>query len=230
MSECFVISSFSIPVFNWMLRNAFSGSPPHLIKLILHFRRMRKRLRPGTLTTSSWTGVTPTRMTWTKATQSSVTGSTRQAAPWSTPAPGLSTRPTVGWRWELRGELELVLSSFYLQPNYTSIINTCNLWRNFDDIQDSWSSVERTIDYYGDHQDIIIANAGPGHWNDPDMVRYDERGQGGTRFIPVDHRQLRSVLRAVQDPDGDVGNIRCPSPHVGGPENHQARLQSNPEK
>jgi len=57
-----------------------------------------------------------------------------------------------------------------MTPNYTSIINTCNLWRNFDDIQDSWSSVERTIDYYGDNQDIIIANAGPGHWNDPDML------------------------------------------------------------
>jgi len=36
--------------------------------------------------------------------------------------------------------------------------------------QDSWNSVERTIDYYGDNQDIIIANAGPGHWNDPDML------------------------------------------------------------
>ena len=58
-----------------------------------------------------------------------------------------------------------------MTPNYTSIINTCSLWRNFDDIQDSWNSVERTIDYYGDHQDVIIANAGPGHWNDPDMVR-----------------------------------------------------------
>merc|ERR1719213_47451 len=57
-----------------------------------------------------------------------------------------------------------------MTPNYTSIINTCNLWRNFDDIQDSWNSVERTIDYYGDNQDIIIANAGPGHWNDPDML------------------------------------------------------------
>ena len=26
------------------------------------------------------------------------------------------------------------------------------------------------IDYYGDNQDTIIPNAGPGHWNDPDMV------------------------------------------------------------
>ena len=56
------------------------------------------------------------------------------------------------------------------QPNYTSIIGTCNLWRNFDDIQDSWQSVASVIDYYGDNQDIIIPNAGPGHWNDPDMV------------------------------------------------------------
>ena len=59
----------------------------------------------------------------------------------------------------------------FFQPNYTAIINTCNLWRNFDDIQDSWSSVASVIDYYGDNQDVIIANAGPGHWNDPDMVR-----------------------------------------------------------
>ncbi|XP_042228163.1 alpha-N-acetylgalactosaminidase-like isoform X2 [Homarus americanus] len=57
-----------------------------------------------------------------------------------------------------------------MTPNYTSIINTCNLWRNFDDIQDSWESVQRIIDYYGDNQDDIVPNAGPGHWNDPDML------------------------------------------------------------
>ncbi|QQP38702.1 AlphaNacetylgalactosaminidaselike, partial [Caligus rogercresseyi] len=50
-----------------------------------------------------------------------------------------------------------------MKPNYTSIINSCNLWRNFDDIQDSWQSVASVIDYYGDHQDTIIPNAGPGH-------------------------------------------------------------------
>lgn len=59
-----------------------------------------------------------------------------------------------------------------LQPNYTAIIHTCNLWRNFDDIQDSWDSVQRIIDYYGDNQDEIVRNAGPGHWNDPDMVKF----------------------------------------------------------
>lgn len=59
---------------------------------------------------------------------------------------------------------------FFLQPNYSSIIENCNLWRNFDDIQDSWSSLESIIDYYGNNQDVIVPNAGPGHWNDPDMV------------------------------------------------------------
>ena len=117
------------------------------------------------------------------------------------------------------------------QPNYTSIINTCNLWRNFDDIQDSWSSVERTIDYYGDHQDIIIANAGPGHWNDPDMVSTEKWLQYADNIcIAVDHRQLWSVIRAVQDSDGHVGNIRRSSADVCGPEDHQAGLQSNPQE
>ena len=62
------------------------------------------------------------------------------------------------------------LFNLNLQPNYTSITGTCNIWRNFDDIQDSWQSVANVIDYYGDNQDTIIPNAGPGHWNDPDMV------------------------------------------------------------
>ncbi|XP_047497548.1 alpha-N-acetylgalactosaminidase-like [Penaeus chinensis] len=57
-----------------------------------------------------------------------------------------------------------------MTPNWTSIIATCNLWRNFDDIQDSWASVASIINYYGDNQDDIAVNAGPGHWNDPDML------------------------------------------------------------
>ncbi|KAK8736541.1 hypothetical protein OTU49_005061 [Cherax quadricarinatus] len=55
-------------------------------------------------------------------------------------------------------------------PNWTAIIETCNLWRNFDDIDDSWDSVSSIINYYGDNQDDIVPNAGPGHWNDPDML------------------------------------------------------------
>lgn len=57
-----------------------------------------------------------------------------------------------------------------LQPNYTAIRETCNHWRNFDDVYDSWSSVKSILDWTASHQDIIVPVAGPGGWNDPDMV------------------------------------------------------------
>jgi len=55
-------------------------------------------------------------------------------------------------------------------PNYKSIAQHCNLWRNFDDIYDSWDSVLGIINYYGDDKDGFGKFAGPGHWNDPDML------------------------------------------------------------
>ncbi|PFX17505.1 Alpha-N-acetylgalactosaminidase [Stylophora pistillata] len=55
-------------------------------------------------------------------------------------------------------------------PNYTWIAENCNLWRNYDDIQDSWQSVTSIVKWYGDHQDEMIPVAGPGNWNDPDML------------------------------------------------------------
>lgn len=51
-------------------------------------------------------------------------------------------------------------------------MKTCHLWRNYEDIQDSWESVTKILDYYGDNQNSLIPLAGPGHWNDPDMVKY----------------------------------------------------------
>ncbi|XP_068596550.1 alpha-galactosidase A [Brachionichthys hirsutus] len=56
------------------------------------------------------------------------------------------------------------------QPNYTAIRETCNHWRNFNDVYDSWSSVKSVLDWTASHQDIIVPSAGPGGWNDPDML------------------------------------------------------------
>lgn len=56
------------------------------------------------------------------------------------------------------------------QPNFTLISKHCNLWRNYDDIEDSWNSVVSIINYFGDRQELIGKYSGPGHWNDPDMV------------------------------------------------------------
>jgi hypothetical protein len=44
------------------------------------------------------------------------------------------------------------------------------LWRNYVDIDDSWEDVTIIMDYFAEKQDTIAGHAGPGHWNDPDMV------------------------------------------------------------
>ena len=38
-------------------------------------------------------------------------------------------------------------------PNYPAIAKSCNLWRNYGDIQDSYDDVLDIVDHYGDHQD-----------------------------------------------------------------------------
>ncbi|XP_003264870.1 alpha-N-acetylgalactosaminidase [Nomascus leucogenys] len=54
--------------------------------------------------------------------------------------------------------------------NYSLLADICNLWRNYDDIQDSWWSVLSILSWFVEHQDILQPVAGPGHWNDPDML------------------------------------------------------------
>ena len=48
----------------------------------------------------------------------------------------------------------------------------CNYWRNTWDVYDSWSSVSSIMGFYArtDPEDIMVQAAGPGHWNDADML------------------------------------------------------------
>lgn len=52
-------------------------------------------------------------------------------------------------------------------PDYEILKSTCNLWRNWKDIEDSWESVLFIADYFAEHADRIAQHAGPYHWNDP---------------------------------------------------------------
>ncbi|KAL4631632.1 alpha-galactosidase A [Arapaima gigas] len=58
----------------------------------------------------------------------------------------------------------------YTQPNYTAIRQYCNHWRNYADVYDSWTSVKAILDWTANNQDLIVPAAGPGGWNDPDML------------------------------------------------------------
>jgi alpha-N-acetylgalactosaminidase len=62
----------------------------------------------------------------------------------------------------------------YEDPDYLNhgIKQTCNSWRNYFDVFDSWESISRIIDFWAriGPGDVMVRAAGPGHWNDPDML------------------------------------------------------------
>ena len=65
----------------------------------------------------------------------------------------------------------LYLFYLSLQPNYPRLSKACNLARNGGDVQDSWESVQGIINQYAKNDGDFVSVAGPGFWNDPDMVR-----------------------------------------------------------
>lgn len=85
-----------------------------------------------------------------------------------------------------------------------------NCWRTTADIQDTWESVAAI----GFNQDRWAAFAGPGHWNDPDMLVVGRVGWGPTvkptRLTPEEqctHLGLWCLLSAPLLLGCDLGNL-----------------------
>lgn len=80
---------------------------------------------------------------------------------------------------------------------------TGNLWRTTGDIEDSWNSMIANLDISGQH----AAAAGPGAWNDPDML---EVGNGG---MTDDEYRAHFSLWAIMAAPLIAGNdVRALSP------------------
>jgi len=62
------------------------------------------------------------------------------------------------------------ISNHMTKAVYESLKSNCNMWRNYVDIIDTWGSVKRITKWWQQNQDSLVAVAGPGHWNDPDMI------------------------------------------------------------
>ncbi|CAL8248118.1 unnamed protein product [Lota lota] len=75
--------------------------------------------------------------------------------------------------------------------NYSLLGDMCNLWRNFDDIQDSWDSVQSIFDWFSTNQDDLQPAAGPGRWNDPDMLIIGNFG------LSLDQARTQMALWAI---------------------------------
>jgi len=77
-----------------------------------------------------------------------------------------------------------------------------NLWRTTSDIQDEWKSMS-TIGF--DKQVNLESYAGPGHWNDPDML---EIGNGGMSDVEYrTHMSLWAMLAAPLLAGNDIRNM-----------------------
>ncbi|KAG8554154.1 hypothetical protein GDO81_003686 [Engystomops pustulosus] len=92
-----------------------------------------------------------------------------------------------------------------LQVNYTEVAEYCNSWRNFDDIQDSWTSLKYVIDFTAAFQDQLVPAAGRGAWNDPDMLVIGNFGLSWAQ--EVTQMALWSIMAAPLLMSNDLRNI-----------------------
>ena len=76
-----------------------------------------------------------------------------------------------------------------------------NLWRTTGDIRDAWDSMERI----GFAQDALAPFAGPGHWNDPDMLEIGNGGMSDDEYRT--HMSLWSMLAAPLIAGNDVRSM-----------------------
>ncbi|XP_006633099.2 alpha-galactosidase A isoform X1 [Lepisosteus oculatus] len=81
--------------------------------------------------------------------------------------------------------------SSHQKPNYTAIRQYCNQWRNFEDVFDSWRTVQQIIDLTSGIQKQIVPAAGPGGWNDPDMLVIGNFG------LSKDQQQTQMAMWAI---------------------------------
>jgi len=80
-----------------------------------------------------------------------------------------------------------------------------NLWRTTGDIRDTWDSMSKI----GFDQDRLASWAGPGHWNDPDML---EIGNGGmTDTEDRTHMSLWAMLAAPLLAGNDLSSMPKPT-------------------
>lgn len=108
----------------------------------------------------------------------------------------------------------------YLSPNYgedPDVLNHgikqhCNTWRNYYDIEDSWDSVQTIMKWWSRGKDAKTLAAGPGHWNDPDMLVVgnpglsisEQRAQFAIWAILAAPLYISADLRTISDESRDI--------------------------
>lgn len=93
--------------------------------------------------------------------------------------------------------------------NFTRIRTFCNSWRNYKDIQNTFQSVNQILDWFAAQQDELQPVAGPGGWNDPDMLI------AGNNCLTVGQTKIQMTTWAILAAPLMLGNdIRTISPQL----------------
>ncbi|CAG5121899.1 unnamed protein product [Candidula unifasciata] len=78
-----------------------------------------------------------------------------------------------------------------INPNYNLIAKYCNIWRNYNDISDTWVSVLNIIEFYGDNKGNFAQVSGPGAFNDPDQIVVGDPG------LSASQQQVQMAMWAI---------------------------------
>lgn len=80
-----------------------------------------------------------------------------------------------------------------------------NLWRTTDDIEDTWSSMLDNLDQSAEHATV----AGPGAWNDPDMLEVGNGGMTDEEYRA--HFSLWAIMAAPLIAGNDLRDMSAPT-------------------
>ncbi len=78
---------------------------------------------------------------------------------------------------------------------------TGNMWRTTGDISDSWNSMLSILDQNGQH----ASAAGPGAWNDPDMLEIGNGGMSATEYRT--HMSMWAIMAAPLIAGNDIRSM-----------------------
>ncbi|GAB5354412.1 hypothetical protein AAMO2058_000116800 [Amorphochlora amoebiformis] len=71
----------------------------------------------------------------------------------------------------------------------------CHLWRNWDDISNTWESIVSIIDHWGDYSKVLQESGGPNSWNDMDMLIIGNDHYG--KVLPSDNARAQMAIWSV---------------------------------
>ena len=83
--------------------------------------------------------------------------------------------------------------AYDMEMDYAPLPPFCNLWRIWDDIECIWLSIKCIMDKFG-NETKWAEYAGPGHWNEADMIVAGLKGGSLTEDESKSHFAIWSIL------------------------------------